>query len=317
MVTPIYPISVAEPHGLLVGDDLVIFSGFVKGLANVVNRTYARDVTKVNSPWRRMDDVPIPVGITHTPTVLIGKKVVMCGGYLGGVPGPHVARCFIYDHNKPPGTGQWTRIPPLPDGGSAGAGLIYDTATRTLFYASGAKRPKLGDRFSVDIDTVWKFTFVRGQKQWVASTPIPFKSNHMSSVTYRDVTTNKERHFFLGGQIGENEFTGNIPDMYELIVSTETWIRRASMPMGRGHAMSSTRSIGCGLIIASGSVNTVSTTVKNRTADISYYDVPTNRWTSIGSISYGMVTPIVDIDTTGYMHHVDTRIRSFRRKISF
>ena len=306
----------AEPHGLLVGNDLVIFSGFVNGLTNVINQTYAKDVTNINSPWRRMEDVPLPVGITHTPTAAIGKKVVMCGGYLGGVPGPHVANCFIYDHNIAPGKDQWAKLPLLPDGGSAGAGMIYDSATATIFYASGSKRPILGDRFSYDINTVWKYTFAPGKNKWVASTPIPFQSNHMSSVTHRDTVTKKERHFFLGGQIGENERTGNVADMFEFIVSSETWVRRASMPMGRGHAMASTRPIGCGFIIASGSVNTV-TQVKNRTADLSYYDIPTNRWTSIGSLVYGMVTPIIVIDKTGYMHHIDTRARSFRRRISF
>ena len=306
----------AEPHGQLVGNDLVIFSGFVKGLATVVNQTYAKDVTNSSSPWRRMEDTPILVGITHTPTIIIGKKVVMCGGYLGGAPGPHVANCFIYDHNVVPGMNQWAKVPLLPDGGSAGAGMIYDSETATIFYAGGSKRPILGDRFSIDINTVWKYTFAPGKNKWVESTSIPFQSNHMSSVTHRDAITKKERHFFLGGQIGENEHTGNVPDMYEFVVSTETWERRASMPMGRGHAMSSTRPIGCGFIIASGSVNTV-TSVKNRTADISYYDILTDRWTSIGSIVYGMVTPIIAIDRFGYMHHVDTRARSFRRRISF
>lgn len=283
----------------------------------MVNQTYAKDVTKPDSPWRRMDDVPLPVGITHTPTALIfGKKVVMCGGYLGGVPGPHVANCFIYDHNSAPGSNQWYRLPVLPDGGSAGAGMIYDSATRTIFYAGGSIRPILGNRFSVDINATWKYTFAPGKNKWVASTPIPFKSNHMSSVTYRDAATKKERHFFLGGQIGENEHTGNVPDMYEFIVSTEQWVRRASMPMGRGHTMASTRPIGCGFFIASGSVNTA-TAVKNRTSDISYYDIPTDKWTSIGNVMYGMVTPIIAVDRTGYMHHIDTNARSFRRRIAF
>ena len=305
-----------EPHGLLVGNDLVVFAGFVQRLTNVINQTYAKDVTVSNSTWRRMEDVPLPVGITHTPTVLIGKKVVLCGGYLGGVPGPHVANCFIYDHNVIPGMDQWARFPRLPDGGSAGAGMIYDSGSRTLFYAGGSKRPILGESFSFDVNTVWKYTFASGLRNWVASTPIPLQSNHMSSVTHRDSITKKERHFFLGGQMGENEYTGNLPDMYEFIVSSETWVRRAPMPMGRGHAMASTRSFGCGFIISSGSVNTA-TRVLNRTADISYYDIPTDRWTSIGSLVYGMVTPVIDIDTNGYMHHVDSRSRSFRRRISF
>lgn len=64
-----------------------------------------------------------------------------------------------------------------------------------------------------------------------------------------------ERHFFLAGQRGEDEFEGNNDDNFEWDVASETWIRRKSMPLTRGHASSSTTPVDCGFIISGGSSN--------------------------------------------------------------
>jgi hypothetical protein len=93
-----------EPQGLLVGNDLIQFAGYTDRFTNATNRTYARDVTVIDSPWRRMEDVPVPWGITHVPTVAVGTKVYLCGGYNGAAAGLHIANCFVYDHSKAPGT---------------------------------------------------------------------------------------------------------------------------------------------------------------------------------------------------------------------
>ena len=69
-----------------------------------------------------------------------------------------------------------------------------------------------------------------------------------------------KRHYFLAGQIGENESTGNIKDNYEWDAMNKMWIRRKSMPFTRGHTASSTRAIGGGFIIAAGSTNESGTT---------------------------------------------------------
>ena len=88
------------------------------------------------------------------------------------------------------------------------------------------------------------------------------------------------------------------------------------MPSGRGHATASTRPIGCGFIVAGGSVNGV-TTKKNRTTDILYYDIPSDMWTSIGhlSVRFPHATPLVDVHANGYMYYIN-RKGSNRRRIA-
>lgn len=65
----------------------------------------------------------------------------------------------------------------------------------------------------------------------------------------------RERHYFLAGQVGENEHTGNVDDNYEWDIAGERWIRRRDLPFTRGHASSSTNAVNCGFMIAAGSTN--------------------------------------------------------------
>lgn len=295
---------------------MVIFSGFINSFANATNQTYARDVSNSSSAWRRMDDMPLLAGVTHAATLAIGTKVYLCGGYVGGHPGPHTPFCFVYDHSIPPGRRrQWTRFYRLPNGGSSGGGMIYDSALNTLFFAGGGQRRVPGSPHPVDINNTWKISLSKPASGWVASTPFPYLANHLSYVTHTD-DRGTERHFFLGGQVGENECCTNFGLNYEFIASSETWVKRASMPIPRGHASSSTRAIGCGFIVAGGAINSGSTK-RARTDDISYYDIPTDTWTiEIGKLPKETVTPIVDIDKDGYMHYITGLPNQSRRRIS-
>lgn len=314
---PRYPIRrITEAQGLLVGNDMVILSGFTQNLTITTNHTYARNVLEINSPWRRMDDLPMPVGITHAATLAIGMKVYFCGGYKGGHPGPHVSNCFVYDHSVPPGKQeQWSYFTALPDGGSAGGGMIYDSARNSLFYAGGGQRLVLGSAHPVDVRNTWKFQLNDPTSGWVASTPFPYMANHLSYVTHTD-GYGRERHYFLGGQVGEVECCANFGFNFEFIASNETWARRSSMPIPRGHASSSTRAIGCGFVIAGGSINSENS-FKNRTDDISYYDIPTNTWTTgIGLLPERLATPVVDIHRNGYMYFMAGLPNNGQRRIS-
>lgn len=283
---------------------MIVFSGFLQNLSLTTNHTYARNVLDIKNQWRRMDDMPSHMGITHAATLVIGTKVYLCGGYIGGHPGPHVPNCFVYDHSVLPGQQQqWSNFTPLPNGGSAGGGMIYDTARNSLYYTGGGQRITLGSAHPVDIRNTWKYQLSDPKSGWVASTPFPYLANHLSYVTHRD-GIGRERHFFLGGQVGEVECCANFGFNFEFVARTEKWVRRSSMPIPRGHASSSTRAIGCGFIIAGGSINS-ETTFKNRTDDISYYDIPTNTWTTgIGTIPRKIATPVVDIHSNGLMYFV-------------
>ena len=311
LFSPIYPVSVGEPQGVIIGDDIVVFAGFIDKLSDVINQTYSRDVTVDGSTWRRMDDMPLTVGVTHAATTTVGMKVYLCGGYHGGHPGPHVPYCFVYDHSKAPGSMQWSRITDLPNNGTAGAGMIYDTKGNALYYAGGGQRLVPGSPHPIDVHNTWKYAFDNPQSGWVASAPVPYAANHLSAVTHRNAI-GQERHFFVGGQKGEYEISGNLADNFEFIPAKEEWIRRASMPLPRSHATASTRPVRCGFIIAGGSFNSL-TNKKNRTSNISYYDMNTNSWSSIGEAPVAMATPVVTIHPSGYMYFIDNAQQSFRR----
>ena len=274
---------------------------------------YARDLTSTSSVWRRMDDMPLAV--THAPSVVVGMKVYMCGGYVGAHPGPHTDFCAVYDHSIVPNTtGQWSNFTKLPIGGTAGAGMIYDSNQNALYYSGGGQRLNPNSAHPIDMNNTWKYSFTNPNAGWVGTTPIPYTANHLSSVTHTDINGN-QRHYFFGGQRQEFEAKGNLADNFEFVASTETWVRRANMTWARGHTSASSRAVGCGFITAGGSFNSA-TNVKNRTADISYYDMYSDTWTSIGTAPASGATPILVVHNNGYVHFVNTK-NSVRRRISF
>jgi Kelch motif len=298
---------------LLVGNDFIQFSGYTGRFTNITNQTYCRDITQLNSPWQRMEDVPVALGITHVPTVVVGTKVYLCGGYYGFVRGLHIPDCFVYDHAKAPGTGQWSRLPNLPNGGSGGGGMIFDRLRNALYYSGGAQRFTLGNTESTDVTDTYRYFFDNPSAGWVATTPIPYKGNHLSYVTHTDAL-GRQRHFFLGGQVGKYECCQNLADNFEFIAATETWVRRAPLTVPRGHAAASTRPIGCGFIIAGGSINTVNaSSAPTHTPDVSYYNIPTDTWTTIGKLPSKIATPLVDIHPNGYMYFSNGQVS--RRRI--
>jgi len=195
----------------------------------------------------------------------------------------------VYDHAAPTGK-QWSRLPNLPVG-RAGGGAFYDSQANALLFGTGAQRPQSGNRFAVDYDDTWMYSFNNPSAGWVPKAKTIFMANHMQYVTATD-SAGKKRHYFVGGQKGADEENGNIGDLAEYDFGTNQWSKRADLPIPRSHATSSTRAYGCGFLIVSGTTNGAV-----RTADISYYEPNSNTWTSIGTVPNGLNTPVCDINT--------------------
>jgi Galactose oxidase, central domain len=197
-----------------------------------------------------------------------------------------------------PGSGkQWQEFPSLPDG-RAGASMVYNPDLNALIFAGGAERPVTGKPHAVNFAHTWMYEF--DNPGWQVMADIPFLSNHMSYVSTEDAS-GKPRHYFVGGQIGENEFTGNVADNYEWDAIGEKWIKRQAMPFARGHASSSTTAVPCGYIIAGGSTNGF-----RKTMDISHYDIASNSWTKIGELPVALNTPVCAIDFVAGMYYCET-----------
>jgi hypothetical protein len=281
---------VAEAQGAMIGTSMVLVGGFMAGYANVSVQTHAWDTADPNAAWwQRMDDYPFAEGVTHAAFAVVGTMFYMCGGYAGGGIGLQTDVCMVYNHSIPPGAAkQWSLIAKLPDG-RAGGGMVYDSTLNALIFSGGAKRPIAQQRSAVDYNSTWLYNLSNPSTGWVVRAPIPFHANHMSFVTAIDAI-GKERHYFTGGQMGENEPDGNQAAHFEYDAINDQWFERHFMTIPRSHAASSTRAIGCGFIMVAGCTNG-----GVKIADISYYDIPTDTWTSIGNLSDAINTPVCDI----------------------
>ena len=77
-----YPLNVGEPQGALLGTDLVVTGGFLlPAFTNVTLKTFAYTTgSATNNPWRKMDDFPLAVGVTHAGVAVLGQTMYLCGG---------------------------------------------------------------------------------------------------------------------------------------------------------------------------------------------------------------------------------------------
>jgi hypothetical protein len=152
----------------------------------------------------------------------------------------------VYDHAILPGWDeQWTTLTPLPAGGRAGGGLVYLAGAQALLFAGGAIRPMPGLPDAVDEPDTWMMNLNDDVPVWTKQPDLPYLSNHTSYTSAVD-DFGTVHYYFVAGQIGENEVTGNVNDHYEwdMTATPHDWIERASMPFPRGHASSSTFGIG-------------------------------------------------------------------------
>jgi hypothetical protein len=299
---------VAEAQGAMMGATLVVVSGFLRRFKQVTRRTYSIDTSRHFPRWRRRDNHPIHLGITHAGSAVVGTKFYMCGGYVGGHPGPHTDACYVWDSNRP-WRKQWSSFAPLPGGGRAGGGMFYDSQLNALFYTAGAQRH---DGITIDFNDTWMYALNDTAAGWVPKAPIPFHGNHVSFVTAKD-DNGRERHYILGGQHAEDEVNNNRSENFEYDAINDVWIARHPLPVPRGHAASSTRAISCGYVVAAGTTNG-----GKKCSDVSYYDIPTDTWTSIGSLPKAIKTPVCDLgpDHTMYCESgFDEQWFSFKRKI--
>jgi N-acetylneuraminic acid mutarotase len=280
-----YPIDVAESLGTIIGDDFVIVSGFSRSFGEVTKQVFAYNTKDPSAKWREMDEVPVPIGFSHAAFGVDGNIMYICGGYVGGTPGPHTDVCLKYTHNNP-SKEQWSFLPPLPEGGRGGGGMVYMKITNSLLYATGATRPVNGP--TIDRTDAWELRLDNLSAGWQSQPDIPYKGNHVSHVTA--MFEGKQRHYFMGGQEEGDEYNSNFADNFEWDNTSKVWIKRADMLFPRGHASTSAFAYGCGFLIAGGAIND-----SKRTADISYYGIDTDSWTKVGDLTQTINTPACDI----------------------
>lgn len=280
--------NLGESQGLILENgDFIVYSGFNESFFSTTRNVYAYDTKNVSSTWRIMDKIPLSNGMTHCAFANKGNILYSCGGYVGKHPGPTTSTCLKYTHTNPSGK-QWEYLPNLPEP-RAGGGLVLDSISNTLLYGTGASRPNpITPMYTLDHSDVWELNLNDVSSGWQIKPIIPYKGNHIGSVTVQ--YKGMDRHYFVGGQLGEQEKSKNLNTMYEWIRSNTTWSKRTSLPIPRGHFSSSIIPYKeCGFIIVGGRTN------EYQFSEITYYDIELNNWTKIGDLPYKLNTPVCDI----------------------
>jgi N-acetylneuraminic acid mutarotase len=277
-----YPLEVAESMGGMVGDDFLVVSGFEGEWTDVTRSVYSYNTKDPNAKWQKMDDVPV-TGFTHAAFAIVGKIIYICGMYVGGTPGPDSKICLKYNHAASAGS-KWSFLPELPDG-RGGGGMNHIKESNSLVFSIGSTR-RSGE--TIDYKTTWELDLDDLTTGWVKRADCLYTGNHVSHVTAYH--KGKPHYYWAGGQIEQEEESGNHNDLVEWDQATKTWIRRANMKKSRGHASSSTIAYGCGFLIIGGAVNTGS-----KTTDISWYNIETDTWSKVGDLKSSINTPVCDI----------------------
>jgi Kelch motif len=281
--------SVAVAQGGAIGNDLIVFGGYANGgLSSATNQTWVYDT--LQQKWHECDPIPIPLGITHMPNVIVNNShIYACGGYLSGTnPGfPAQKQCFVYTHGNTMGT-QWKSLPDLPDIRAGGA-MIYNTKQNSIIYATGADFHSPNPPRQVDWPTVWELDLDYIMNGWKERTNTPYIANHVGTTTvlYQGI----ERHYIVGGQEAHNEYSGQYHYLYEYDANNNDWIQRANLPTGTSHIQSSVFSYkDCGMFVIGGKHN------RNQVSkSVLYYDIATNQWYKIGDTPSKISATVCDI----------------------
>lgn len=77
-----YPVDtwLGEGHGGMVGQDMVVVGGFVKGFTTI-HKVRALNMHDPLAEWRDLTDLPyLDDAPTHAGFAIVGKKLYICGG---------------------------------------------------------------------------------------------------------------------------------------------------------------------------------------------------------------------------------------------
>lgn len=260
------PFAQFEGQGVEANGKLYVFGGFINGALDVTTQFAAYDPG--TDSWASLANAPQP--LTHANHVVDGDNIYVLGGYVGDHPGGSTDEVWVYNIT----TDTWSAGPDLPeDRAGAGAAILG----RTLYYYGGATRLQDDVNSTVDHGDLWTLdlgaTSATGDDSATWATGLadmPAPRNHMAGVELNGLL------YAIGGQTGENEFTGNSDLVHRYDPVADVWTRVADLPIEIGHITASTFTANGRIFVITGvTENSVSTDT------IYMYDPATDTWSSL------------------------------------
>src|SRR5439155_14446448 len=159
----------------------------------------------------------MPVALSHSGCTILGRSIVIAGGYPAKATGGQAfSTTGVWSLNVD--TGLWTTLPSLP-APRGGGGLVNLDGTLHFFGGSDSSRK--------DANTHWALT--PGATTWTTLAPLPTNRNHMGAVALNG------KIYAVGGQ--QNQDANEIPqpavEVYD--PNTNQWTAAKSLPFGRSH----------------------------------------------------------------------------------
>lgn len=277
-----YPLEVFEAAGGVIGDDkhgfhFTVMGGFFK-FPGVTSEVYSLRLDgSGDARWTRR--ASMPVALTHMAQAIEGRHLYGVGGYEGAHPGPSSRHAFEYDIVGD----KWTKLPMLPER-RAGGGLVV-VKKRWLIYSSGVDRPARSMRWHYDKGQTWRLDMWNKWQGWVdEKAPITKARNHMGAVA------SCGRIFFVGGQKGSNEYSGNMDEVDEYDEGDKVWRNVSRLPVKRGHISASVLAYRCGVLVVGGTGQQL-----KHLDDVLWWEPGMNMWHTIGRFPKGVSTPVCGI----------------------
>lgn len=278
-----YPFGVFEAGGGVLNVtknrwDFIVMGGF-KGFPNATSDMYSIQVDPgmVNgkNKWVKRSAMPDP--LTHMAQTVDGQYFYGVGGYLGSHPGKSSKSAWRYDIEND----TWSRLPNIPER-RAGGGLIL-VFKRYLIYTSGVDRPENSMAIHNDKPDTWRLDLENLENGWTDDfAPIAKPRNHMGAVA------SCGRFFFVGGQEGSNEHTGNLVNVDEYDPIKKKWVNGvAQLPEKVGHISASVMPYKCGILVVGGFGQE-----RAKRSDVLWWDPQENKWLIIGQFPTQVATPV-------------------------
>ena len=205
-------IGYKEGQCAVVGPYFYTFGGYSLGL---IAATTSRRYDLAANQWVTL--APMPLAATHTAAATAGTSVWIIGGFVGNWPGVVTNAVQVYDTQMD----TWRLGPPLPQQRGSGAAALLG---RQLHFFGGVEADVQTDsplHYVLDLDNE--------AAGWRLVAPLPLPRCHLGGATRGG------KIYALGGQHGHNATVVNTTLVHEYDPLTDTWTRRADLPIPCSH----------------------------------------------------------------------------------
>lgn len=249
------PFRSAESNGALVGNKIYVFGGFRPGNNWTSSAATGAAYDIVTNTWSTLPS--LPYGLTHSPCVVDGNKLIFAGGMtsVGNTYSYATNKVLVFDTT----TNRFSYLPDLP---SARGSMAAVRVGRTL-HVFGGVDVKVKEQLSH-----WTLNLDNTSEGWKSSTSLPSVRSHFSAVIANDTEI-----FAMGGMTGWDITTSPKQDAYKFDTIKKTWTRIADLPTPRSHTTESTMLINGRIWMFGGEVYH-----PTHTAEVDVYDLATNKW---------------------------------------